>query len=243
MAEAAGPARHPARPGRVGRVLGAVARALGWLVAALVFSVAMEWVGMAVWWEDEGRLHSRGMLEREIGYLNEDFRASVVVSDPARLARGFADGFYRYLFQWTGVERLVAWLGRPSVDGEGRWVAALRAGYARVAEYVIAAMTVTQVFAVRLAVLTLAMPVFVLVGLVALVDGLVQRDLRRWCGGRESAFVYHHAKKAVGPALGLAWVVYLGMPVSVHPSYVVLPFAGLFGVGVAVTAGSFKKYL
>ena len=53
------------------------------------------------------------------------------------------------------------------------------------------AMQVTQLFSVRLAILTLAMPVFLLFSLVALVDGLVQRDLRRWGGGRESSFVYH----------------------------------------------------
>ena len=44
------------------------------------------------------------------------------------------------------------------------------------AEFVIAMMQVTQVFSVRLAILTLAMPVFLLFSLVALVDGLVQRD-------------------------------------------------------------------
>jgi len=46
-------------------------------------------------------------------------------------------------------------------------------------------MQVTLVFAVRVAILTLAMPVLLLFSLVALVDGLVQRDLRRWGGGRE----------------------------------------------------------
>ena len=62
-------------------------------------------------------------------------------------------------------------------------------------------MTVTQVFAVRMAVLTLAMPVFLLFGLVGVTDGLVQRDLRRWGGGRESSFVYHHAKRFIMPAV------------------------------------------
>jgi len=69
-----------------------------------------------------------------------------------------------------------------------------------------------------------AMPIFLLFSLVALVDGLVQRDLRRWGGGRESSFVYHYAKKAALPL-------------------VVLPFATLFALTVAVTASTFKKYL
>jgi integrating conjugative element membrane protein (TIGR03747 family) len=107
----------------------------------------------------------------------------------------------------------------------------------------IAALVITQVFAVRLAVLTLSLPVFLMFALVAIVDGLVQRDLRRWSGGRESSFVYHHAKRAVFPFVILAWVVYLACPVSVHPSLVILPFAVLFAAALAVTVSTFKKYL
>ncbi len=104
-------------------------------------------------------------------------------------------------------------------------------------------MQVTQVFSVRLAILILAMPVFLLFSLVALVDGLVQRDLRRWGGGRKSSFVYHYAKKAAFPLVILTWVTYLALPFSLHPTFVVLSFAMLFALTVAVTASTFKKYL
>ena len=103
-------------------------------------------------------------------------------------------------------------------------------------------MQMTQVFSVRLAILVLAIPVFVLFSLVALVDGLVKRDLRRWGGGRESSFVYHWAKRSALPLLVLTWVIYLALPFSLHPSVVVLPFAMLFAFSVAVTASTFKKY-
>ncbi len=235
--------RHPAQRGLLSRILGNVARAVSWLVAALLFSILLEWAGMMLWWKEEGSLHSRAVLEQEIAYLNDDFRRSVVSSDPARFARRSADTFYRYLFEWTRLVDFMRWLKEPPAQDENRIRAGLRSAYAKVSDYVIAAMTVTQVFAVRLAVLTLATPVFALFGLVALVDGLVQRDLRRWCGGRESSFVYHHARKAIVPALILAWVVYLGMPTSIHPNHVILPFAGLFTLAVAVSASSFKKYL
>ena len=107
----------------------------------------------------------------------------------------------------------------------------------------IATLQVTRVFSLRLAILTLAMPVFVLFSLVALVDGLVQRDLRRWGGGRESSFVYHYAKKAALPLVVITWVVYLALPFSLHPTFIVLPFATVFALAVAVTASTFKKYL
>ena len=115
--------------------------------------------------------------------------------------------------------------------------------YRPLAEFVIAAMQVTQVFSVRLAILSLATSVFLLFSLVALVDGLVRRDLRRWGGGRESSFVYHYAKKAVLPLVVITWVTYLALPFSLHPTFVILPFATLFALALAVTASTFKKYL
>ncbi|MCB1873570.1 MAG: DUF4400 domain-containing protein, partial [Gammaproteobacteria bacterium] len=41
----------------------------------------------------------------------------------------------------------------------------------------------------------------------------------------------------------ITWVVYLALPFSAHPSFIVLPFAGMFALSVAVTASTFKKYL
>ena len=87
------------------------------------------------------------------------------------------------------------------------------------------------------------MPIFLLFSLVALVDGLVQRDLRRWGRGRENSFVYHYAKKAALPLVVIIWVVYLALPFSLHPSFIVLSFAAMFVLTVAVTASTFKRYL
>ena len=87
------------------------------------------------------------------------------------------------------------------------------------------------------------LPVFVLFSLVALVDGFVKRDLRRWGGGRESSFVYHWAKRSAMPLMVLSWVIYLALPFSLHPTFIVLPFATLFALSVSVTASTFKKYL
>ena len=41
----------------------------------------------------------------------------------------------------------------------------------------------------------------------------------------------------------ITWVVYLALPFSLHPTFIVLPFATVFALTVAVTASTFKKYL
>jgi integrating conjugative element membrane protein (TIGR03747 family) len=244
MAEAVADPRRPAvRQGLITKGLSAVAQGIQWLLFSLVFSIVIEWVGMALWWPDQGLEHSRMMLSKEIGYLDTDFRRSIVTSDPVRFAKKVADGTYHYLFEATRLIAFVRWVSPPPGAEETGPRPTLHKIYRPIAEYVIAAMQITQVFSVRLAILILATPVFLLFSLVALVDGLVRRDLRRWGGGRESSFVYHYAKKAAIPLMVLTWVVYLSLPFSLHPSFVILPFATLFAFAVAVTASTFKKYL
>lgn len=244
MAEAvADPRRRVVQQGLFSKTLSAVAKVILWLLFSLLFSIIVEWAGMVLWWPDEGVDHSRTMLVTEISYLDNDFRRSVVTSDPARFAKRFADNSYHYLFEVTRFADFIQWVSLPPRKYEQGVRATLHNVYKPLAEYVLAMMQVTQVFSVRLAILTLAMPIFLLFSLVALVDGLVQRDLRRWGGGRESSFVYHYAKKAVLPLVVLTWVTYLALPFSLHPTFVILPFATLFALTVAVTASTFKKYI
>ena len=61
--------------------------------------------------------------------------------------------------------------------------------------------------------------------------------------GRQSSFVCHYAKKAAIPLIIMVWVLYLALPFSLHPSWIILPFALAFAFAVAITASTFKKYL
>lgn len=237
---------HPAQAAQQGtltRLLGRVSQAVYWLLFALLFSIGLEWLGMVFWWPDEGLRHSREMLEAEVGYLQADFRRSLVSSDPAHFAQTVADKAYVVLFEWTRLVDVLGWLGTPPAAGESGLRAQLHELYQPLARFILAALQITQVFALRLAILLLATPVFLLFGVMALVDGLVRRDLRRWGGGRESSFIYHWSKRSALPLLVTAWVIYLALPFSLHPSWVILPFATLFALSIAITASAFKKYL
>lgn len=240
---AADPRRAAVRQGIISKVLTTIAQAIKWLLFSLLFSIVIEWIGIKLWWPEQGLEHSRSMLSNEISYLDSDFRRSIVTSDPARFAKKVADGTYYYLFEVTRIVTFIRWISPQASSEESGLRTTLHRLYRPIAEFVIAAMQITQVFSVRLAILMLATPVFLLFSLIALVDGLVRRDLRRWGGGRESSFIYHYAKKAAIPLMVLTWVVYLSLPFSLHPTFVILPFAMLFAFTVAVTASTFKKYL
>ncbi len=238
-------AQQSAEHGMIATVFIKLLQAIVFMLLTLLFSILIEWTGMALdYWEPPGQKHSEVMLERELGYLNQDLRRSVIVEKPAAFAKNFADRFYDWTFKKTGVQSAIIWLATPVPGTQDKpFRKRLHRIFRAVQEYVVAAITVTQIFAVRLAILVLAFPAFILLALVGLVDGLVQRDIRRWSGGRETSFVYHWAKKILYPSLILPWIIYLAMPESVHPNYVVLPFAVLFAISVTVMASTFKKYL
>lgn len=237
------PRRQEVRPGLIAKCFATVAQGVKWLLLSLVFSVIIEWVGMTFWWLDARIAHSREMLLTEIGYLQTDLGRSFISADPTRFTKTIADRTYYVLFELTRITDFIDWIAQAPASRESSPRQRLHAFLRATAEYLLVAIQVTQVFSVRLAILVLAMPIFVMFSLVAVVDGLVQRDLRRWGGGRESSFVYHWAKRAALPLLALTWILYLALPFSLHPSFVVLPFATLFALSVAVTASTFKKYL
>ncbi|PHM28313.1 integrating conjugative element membrane protein [Xenorhabdus innexi] len=110
-------------------------------------------------------------------------------------------------------------------------------------EYWLATVFITMVTLIRLTILLLSVPLFVMVVVVALVDGLGRRDLRRYGAGYESSFVYHHAKRGIKPACTVPCILYLSWPDVVHPTVILLPAALLSGMAVVITTSMFKKYL
>jgi integrating conjugative element membrane protein (TIGR03747 family) len=231
------------RPGVIARTLRRIGSAIHWLLLSLLISIVIECVGMVYWWPEAGLEHSRRMLDTEIGWLDQDFRQSLLSSEPARAARKAADRSHDLLFERTGVMRLEGWLRRSAIDTGNSPKHRFRGWYRPTADFITAAGQVMQLFVVRLTVLALATPVFLLFSLVGLIDGLVQRDLRRWGGGRESSYLYHYAKGSVWAFLIAAWIIYLAMPVSINPAFVIVPFAILFAFSISITASTFKKYL
>ncbi|MCH9699701.1 MAG: TIGR03747 family integrating conjugative element membrane protein [Gammaproteobacteria bacterium] len=238
-------AQSTTEQGVIATLLTGAIKLVFFLLLTLVFSIFTEWFGITVIWPDQGSQHSQQMLERELGYLNDDFKHSGLVEQPKQVADQFAAVFHRYLVEATSIEALIQWLAQPKNTNTVTtgFRLRLRGWSINAAEYLQSTVTISQVFATRLAILTLALPAFVLLSLVGMVDGLVQRDIRRWSGGRETSFVYHWAKRLVLPSMYLPWIMYLAMPVSVHPNLVVLPFALVCALSVAIMATTFKKYV
>lgn len=221
-------------------------RFLGVLIGSLFLAVLIEWVGMMILWPDQGWHHAQAMLHHETDQLAADFFDSLLVHEPAHTAQVWLDAAYRLVFVKTG---LLVWIRDTDAQTHANSVRGTDLHHylglvaVHLEDYLLAALYTGLTFLVRLLVLIMVLPLFVVAAFTGFVDGLVRRDIRRFGAGRESGFLHHRAKATMMPLAMFPWIAYLALPVSVNPLLVLLPCAVLLGLSVDVTIGSFKKYL
>ena len=176
-----------------------------------------------------GTEHSRTMLATEISYLGPTSRRSVVTSDPAQFAKRFADNTYHYLFEVTRFVDFIHWVSPPPAANEqdSDQPCTRSANRQRVRDRDDAGYPAilgaagdphpgdAGVSAVR-------------------PGGSWSMD---WCSGScvdgvgTREFVYLPlCQKAALPLVVITWVVYLALPFSLHPTFIVLPFAAMFAL-------------
>ena len=214
--------------GMIGGAIAFVLELFLWLVLALFFNILVELVGIFFqYWSIPGAAHSAQMIQAELNWLNRDF--SNVFGNPAQTSVEFARSFYQLLFVWLGYDTLAALKNSPR--------------FFMYAEYLEAAVNMIYLFAMRLVVIVFSFPVFFIFGSIGLIDGLSQRDLRRFGGDRESSYFWNRVVRFIKPMFILPFVIYLASPMSIHPSLVMLPFALCFGFTIWLSSLKFKKYL
>jgi len=229
--------------GWIAGLIGLPFRLFGMLCGSLVLAILLEWIGMLFIWSDQGSHHAEQMLSYELDQLSSDFRRSIVMDAPVQTARRLIEWTHEYVVVKSGLREWIEPSRNGTEESRAGFRRLLKMAYGAVKPYAVAAGYTALTFLVRLVVLCLALPLFLTAAFVGLIDGLVRRDLRRFGAGRESGFLYHRVRALVLPLATLPVVVYLTLPVSVHPLWILLPAAALVSIAVNITAGIFKKYL
>ncbi|CDH06731.1 conserved hypothetical protein; putative membrane protein [Xenorhabdus bovienii str. oregonense] len=220
---------------------------IGFIVMSWLFSLLLEYVGMTFFWPEQGASHSQTMMKTELQFLSTEFTQSLLLSKPSQTVSDGLGQAYQWLFVDSGFIHWIQGQQQYQLNSRNDFLHEFNAilqdvsGYLR--EYCLATVFITMVTLIRLAILLLSVPLFVMVVLVALVDGLGRRDLRRYGAGYESSFVYHHAKRGIKPACTIPCVLYLFWPDVVYPTVILLPAALFLGMTVVITTSMFKKYL
>ena len=105
------------------------------------------------------------------------------------------------------------------------------------------AMLATKLYGLRLAMWLSAILPLALSYAVGMIDGLVERSIRRYSGGRESATLYHRAKYAIAGAVGLWLFVYVCMPITFELQNGSWVAAGAIGAMSRLQWKYYKKYV
>ncbi|MDH6152656.1 MULTISPECIES: DUF4400 domain-containing protein [Paraburkholderia] len=203
-----------------------------WLLLASVLAVLADLAAAHTLWRDDP---VGGMQQLLRYYLSE-------TTDPGLAARA-ADAAYWGWFGWTGIDASAqAWAaGVLPSHGLGSYLRPAFSGATR--EALVVAMYGVKLFGVRIAMLVMTVPQFVLAIAVAVADGLVARHVRRAQGGHESATRYHHAKRFLTFGLiPLTAVVWLVAPVRLPVWLLFWPVSVMIVIAVWNMAKYFKKY-
>ena len=208
----------------ISSTVGRVFSFIGWFLFALVMSILVEWLGMLFLWDTN---HSRDVLHKEIQYLSQLDQNFLLSVQPASLATQAVE-WVNNGYRWLRVDRALAFLQRH-----------FSLGFIAISS----AMDVTYTLIIRLVTVVLALPAFLIWGMLGLIDGLVDRDIRKECGGLESSFLYHHVRRWVAPSLGVGCGLYLTLPFTFNPGLYFLVPQALFFVAVYYTASTFKKFI
>lgn len=234
--------RQQARQGWIAGLIGAAFRLFGMLCGSLVLAILLEWIGMLFIWSDQGSHHAERMLSHEFDQLSSEFRRSIVMEAPAQTARRLIESTHEHVVVQSGLREWIELSRGGTEESRAGFRRLLKMAYGAVEPYAIAAGYTALTFLVRLVVLCLTLPLFLSAAFVGLVDGLVRRDLRRFGAGRESSFLYHRARALILPIALLPWIIYLAVPVSVDPMWILMPAVTLLSIAISVAATSFKKY-
>ena len=208
----------PARPvkrGMFGRTLATLGALMGAVLSAALLSVLLEGAGIALgWWPDT---HSRDLLIIERGYIEalDDYPLSPL--RPTQLTA----------LAWGQFDRGLSFVGiTATVGAQG-----------------VAAINTVKLLLLRLVIVVLALPGYALAVVTGLFEGLVARDIRKFTGGHESAYVFHKAKRWITPSVMLTVTLYLMLPWSVPPALLFAPTLMLTAGLVYIAASRFKKFV
>ena len=226
--------------GIVGALFAPLKLAFGGLLVLLALILAawiIDWIFVfKVWPSGLERLQS--LLEQDLARATQLWDS---YSEFPRFATATANFFYAMLFKLTGIHDMSARFAEGAALSIPDTI--VRNTYIANFEAIQVAMVATQLFGIRLAILLMTAPLLLLVCLVALTDGLVQRAVRRASGGRESASLYHRAKHlqvalmAIGLLIGLLW------PATIDVRWIGVPLTAFLGILTRLQWAYYKKHL
>ena len=225
-------------------VAGAMLAPLKWvlyvsllLLALIIAAWIVDWIFVFRVWP-EGLVRLKGVLEADLAWTASLGGWHNQLPSFAVTAANF---LYEVVFKLTGIHDMGSRfavgvpLSIPDTIARNTYLANYEA--------IQVAMTGIQLFGVRFAVLLASLPLFGLVYVVAMADGLAQRAIRRARGGHESSTIYHRAKYFQVSLIATIAALCLLLPVSIDPRWILLPGIAVLALLAGLQWVYYKKHL
>ena len=214
-----------------------------WLFVGLPLAVLItQWVCVFWLWAPQGLERLELLRDQEWARVHA-LGLQSPLPGAATLPAEVANGLYRTVYLDSGLDQQVRDLAgkHPSELGFGQKLD--RTLFQIIGPALYAAMVGLQIFGLRLAMVVLFMPLFLLAVVGGGGDGWISRYLRRHRGERESGFLYHRFKRSIYFCLVAPISLYFLLPISLDPRLLFLPAAGVMGLTARMAVMWFKKYL
>lgn len=100
-----------------------------------------------------------------------------------------------------------------------------------------------EIITTRFVVFVMYLPLVVMILIIFIIDGLVQRDIRKFKVERESALFFHRLKPLSGMMVYLLYFIYLASPWNLALATLLVPMILISGIFAMLSIKHFKKYL
>ena len=207
---------------------------LKWFLLITLLVLIVDLFCVFVLWSPDGVAHLEGVLHQEVALLG-------LPQSDINFLISVATSLYNTIFVSTGMDGMMRHAASlpPSDTSQPtvlEFIDTLRPA-------IETAMIGLQLFAMRIGVLIMTLPFWVVVTFAAMTDGFAGWFLRRTGGERESGFIYHRAKRSLAWSFLALWAVYLLPPVPMDPKYIIPPFLLSAGIATRLHVAFFKKFL
>lgn len=208
------------------------------LCGFMLFAWMVGWLYVFKLHPDDGIPRLEQTLTRELARVDELHSKYLPLRS---IAVNTANVVYSAIYGTSGITEM----GERFQRGEYASESDVRAGrlYAEYYPWLKASMISAQLLGLRLGMLACVLPAPLLFYFVAFSDGIVERAIRRDCGGRESANIYHRAKYLQLVALCIFTLLYLAWPTPTSYPIVPIVFSALLGLLARIQWKYYKKYL
>lgn len=204
----------------------------------LLFCWMVTWYVTFKLWPADGIYRLEDVLQRELKAAVSMDTEYIPVS---KIAVGISNSTYDAIFGFSGLHDMGVRFQQGTYPATTDQHADRL--YAQSYEWIHAAMVSTQIAGLRFGMLLSLLPLGALFYFIAFSDGIVERAIRRDCGGRESATIYHRAKYTQVTCTAFFTLLYFAWPYQTAYPGAVITMLACIALLARIQWSYYKKYL